>query len=149
MELDAKRGYSTRNGNVLELESVLSPHALRGVQREDGHGDPLALTNRDLSEHVPMLVRERRGEREDVVRHRDAARDRDGGVQAESFAHDEVEVRERVEVIHRGRVGWDRQELLAELLLYFWRLAERVEAPRRRRARCLVACDEEGGNLCA
>ena len=135
--------------NALELQGILSPHALCGVQREDGHGDPLPLADRDLGEHVPILVYEQSGEREDVVCHRDAACDRDRGVQAESFAHDEVEVRERVKLFHRGLVGGDRQELLAELLLYFWRLAERVEAPRRRRARCLVACDEEGGNLCA
>ena len=133
--------------NVLEFEGVLSPHALRCMQHEDGHNEALSLADWDLGDHVPVFVRERRREREDIVMHCDATCNRHGRVQAESFAHNEVEVRERVQVFHRRRVSRYGEELLTELLLHLGVLAQREETPTRRCARRLVTRNEESGNL--
>ena len=73
---------------------------------------------------------------------------RGGREEPQALADDRVEVRERVQFIHRGGVGVEIEKLLAELALYIRRLRERVEAPCRRGARRLVAGDYERRNLC-
>ena len=60
-------------------------------------------------QNVPALVGDWFGEGEDVIMDRDAACDRDGCIQAESLANDEIEIREGVELFHGRRVCWHCQ----------------------------------------
>ena len=96
---------------------------------------------------VSARVLDGRRERDHGVVDGHAARRRHGRVQAERLAHDAVEERERVQFFHRGHVGVDGEELLAELCLDLRLLAEGVEAPGRRCACGLVAGDEECRDL--
>ena len=90
-----------------------------------------------------MAVDERLGDGDDVVARRLAGRGGHGRVHAERLAHDAVEVRQLVELVHARRVRVEREELRAQLRMHGGRLRQREQAPCRRGARRLVARDEE------
>ena len=68
-------------------------------------------------QHLPALVLNGATQWQDVVLHCDAGRCRDGSVDAERLAHNSVEVRQRVELVHRRVISADGEELVAQLRL--------------------------------
>jgi hypothetical protein len=74
---------------------------------------------------------ERLGEGDNVRVGGDAGATDDGRVDAERLAHNGVEVRERVELVHRRRIVRKRLELGAEPPLHLWVAREREECPGR------------------
>ena len=99
----------------------------------------------DVIVNLAIAVRERPVQRYHVVLLGNPVRHRHGRMYAQRLAHDEVEIRQGVQLVHRRRVGADSEELRAQFALDVRGLGQREEAPHGRAARGLVAGDDEAG----
>ena len=93
--------------------------------------------------YVSLRVDVRPVEWDDVVLVGDPNRCGDRRVHAQGFADDGLQIRERVELVHRRVLCRRLEELLAEAILHTGVLGERKEAPCGRGRRCLMSCDEK------
>jgi hypothetical protein len=69
---------------------------------------------------------------------------RDGGVDTQRLSDDTVEILQRVQFIHCGRLGLEREQLVPQFGLNVRVYSERVERPRR----CVTATQHMVGELC-
>ena len=92
---------------------------------------------------IALRIRIRRAERNDIIADRDAHGERDRCVDAHRLPHDGVEVWKFLKLVHRGVLGWDTQQLLAQLALHLRSLAQREQAVGGHSACRFVACYKE------
>lgn len=117
--------------NSLELEGIFTPHLATSVQGSDRDCDRVAFRHADCLPFYALLVYPRCRAGDLVRSSSDANCARDGGVQAEDLAHDAVEVRKRIEIVHGGIVAEvPRKKLFAQKRLNVRGLGKSEESPR-------------------
>ena len=124
---------------------IILPSDILYAEREGEHDvcRPRAQYSLDAVLHHPEPVDERLSDGNDVVLLSDAHRTWHRRVHAKRLPHDRVQVRERVQLVHRRVVRRDGEELLAEPLLDVRGLRKCEETPGGRVGRRLVASDQE------
>ena len=92
---------------------------------------------------IALRICIRLAERNDVISDCDAHGERNWRVDAHRLPHDSIEVWEFLELVHRGVLGWDTQQLLTQLALHLRSLAQREQTICGHGARRFVACYQE------
>lgn len=93
--------------------------------------------------HAPLRIHVRRSQRNLVILAGHAHGPRDWGKQAHRLPNHRVEVRQRIELLHRRAIRRDTPELLPQLVLDVGLLGECIQTPRCRIAGRLVPSDKE------
>ena len=134
-------------GHLLELERILAPDPLIGLQSRDADKDPVPLLDLDLVLELAPRVEERLADGDHVVALGLAGGHCHRRVQTQSLADDLIQIGELVELFHRRRVGFHGEKLLAQLRLEVGVLRELTEEPTGCRGGGFVACGQERRDL--
>lgn len=134
-----------RDGEPRALRDPVTSHATPPHQLSFAH--PAQTHSPDMVAYIPPRIDVRPLKGDDVVLRRDADRAGHGRVHAQRLADDRLEVRQRVELVHRRVLRRHAPQLLAQPRLHVRRLRERIERPGRPRRRRFVPGDEEPGGV--
>ena len=145
---------------ILKLESVLTPDIFIRVHRVSWNQRPVPFAQavRQLVrlDQIPEgLLRYRGGNyligdpsfMGKTVSLMVCLHDKHGRVEPKRFTNDHVQVRERLEFVHRRIVCIKSQKFFSKSSLGFQISAKPKQCPRHRCNCCLVTCGEEGTDL--
>ena len=96
---------------------------------------------------LPVAVSERCADWYDIVLDRNANRCWDRRIEPQGLANNQVQIRKRIELLHRRCIIIESKQLFAKLLLDTRVLGQGEETPSRCRAGGLVASNKESRNL--